>query len=288
MLCPMHIALVTCDRFPTLYGDEQALPAAFAAAGHAATVASWSDPGVDWRAFDRVVIRNTWDYFERIDEFRAWLDRIDAAGVRLCNPLPLVRWNLDKRYLVELARRGVRVVATELVERGARVDLAALVARAGWHDAIVKPTVSGGSFRTHRFAAADAGAHQAALDEIVAASAAMVQPFVPEIATEGEWSLLFFGGELSHTVIKKPAAGDFRVQVQYGGSYVAATPPPSLVADARAVIAALPFSPEYVRIDGVRRDDHLVLMEVEAIEPYLFLPFAPDGAAARYVAAITG
>jgi glutathione synthase/RimK-type ligase-like ATP-grasp enzyme len=283
----MRIALVTCDRFPSLYGDEQALPAAFSAAGHDAVVAVWSDARVDWRRFDRVVIRNTWDYFERIDEFTGWLDRLDGAGVRLCNPLPLLRWNLDKRYLVELAARGVRVVPTELVERGARVDLPALIARCGFGDAIVKPTVSGGSYRTHRFAAADARAHQAALDEIVAASAAMVQPFVPEIASEGEWSLLFFAGELSHTVLKCPAAGDFRVQVQYGGSYEAATPPPSLVDDARAAVAALPVAPDYVRIDGVRRDDRLVLMEVEAIEPYLFLPFAPPEAVARYVAAVT-
>lgn len=281
-----RVALVTCARLPSLYADEAALPAAFAAAGVEALPVVWSDASVDWGAFDRVILRNPWDYFERIDEFRAWLDTVERAGVALSNPLPLVRWNLDKRYLVELAAAGVRIVPTELVERGAAVDLAALVERAGFAEAIIKPSVSGGSFRTHRVVAGRAREQQAALDEIVAASAALVQPFVPEIAAEGEWSLLFFAGELSHVVLKKPAAGDFRVQAQFGGHYVAATPPPTLVDDAREVVARLPWPADYVRIDGIRRDDRLLLMEVEAIEPYLFLPFAP-AATARYVAAVT-
>lgn len=282
-----RVALLTCERLPSLYGDEQALPAAFAAAGVEAVPAVWSDATVNWRRFDRIVVRNPWDYFERVGEFRAWLDAVEAAGVPLSNPLPLVRWNLDKRYLLALEAAGVGIVPTTLVEPGAAADLAALVARVGAAEVILKPAVSGGSYRTHRFAAADAVRHQAALDEIVAASAALLQPFVPEIAAEGEWSLVFFDGAFSHAALKKPAAGDFRVQVQFGGQYVAATPPPSLVADASAIVATLPHAPDYVRIDGVRRGDRLLLMEVEAIEPYLFLPFAPPDATARYVAAVT-
>ncbi len=278
-----RLALVTCDRLPSLFGDEAALPAAFARAGIDARPVSWSDAAVDWTAFDLVVLRSPWDYFERIAEFTAWLDRLERAHVRLCNPLPLVRWNLDKRYLRELSARGVRIVPTEFVE--APANLAALVAGRGWREAILKPAISGGSHRTHRFAAADAAAHQGELDALVRDSAALVQPYLREIVDEGEWSLLFFAGELSHAVLKRPAAGDFRVQAQFGGRAELVTPPPSLLADARAVVAALPLPPTYVRIDGVRQGDALVLMEVEALEPYLFMQDAP-AAVERYVAAV--
>jgi hypothetical protein len=282
-----RIALATSDAFPALYADEQSLPARFAAAGFDARPVSWSDPTVDWRAFDRVVVRSTWDYFERIDQFRAWLDRLDAERVPLCNPTSLVRWNFDKRYLGELAARGAHILPTRFIDAGERVDLDALVRERGWSDAILKPAVSGGAFRTHRFAAADARALQGELDAILANSGALVQPFATEIAAEGEWSLLFFAGAFSHAAIKTPAAGDFRVQTQFGGVYRAMTPPPSMLAAATAIVATLPTPAAYARIDGLRRGDDFVLMEVEAIEPYLFLPFAPDDAVDKYIAAVT-
>ena len=138
----MRVALVTCERLPSLYGDEQELPARFAAAGVEAEPVVWSDARVEWARYDVVVIRSTWDYFERIGEFAAWIDRLEQAGVQLQNPAPLLRWNLDKRYLAELERRGVRIVPTRFFDARARVDLAALMREAGWGEAIVKPTIS--------------------------------------------------------------------------------------------------------------------------------------------------
>ncbi|MCU1278350.1 MAG: hypothetical protein JWM53_1896 [bacterium] len=281
-----RFALVTCHAFPTLYADEQELPARFAAAGVDARPVSWSDPAVDWTSFDRVLLRSTWDYFQRIDEFRAWLDRLDRDRVPLCNPSSLVRWNFDKRYLAELGSRGARLLPTRFIDAGERLDLDALVRERGWSDVILKPAVSGGAYRTHRFAAAGASTLQAELDAILAVSGALVQPFAPEIAAEGEWSLLFFGGAFSHAVVKTPTAGDFRVQTQFGGVYRAVTPPPSMLAAATAILAALPAPAVYARIDGIRRGDDFLLMEVEAIEPYLFLPHSP-GAVDRYIAAVT-
>ena len=281
-----RLALVTCERLPALYGDEQELPARFAAAGVAAEPVVWSDAGVDWSRYDAVVIRSTWDYFERIGEFTAWIDRLEQAGVPLQNPARLVRWNLDKRYLAELETRGVRIVPTRFFDAGARVDLAALLRDAGWSEAIVKPAVSGGAWRTHRVPVAGAAAAQRELDEILGRSGALVQPFLDEIARVGEWSFLFFGGAFSHAVIKRPASGDFRVQAQYGGTHDAIDPPPpSLLAEARAVLDALPTPTAYARIDGVARDGRFELMEVEVIEPYLFFPGSPR-AVDRYVSAI--
>jgi glutathione synthase/RimK-type ligase-like ATP-grasp enzyme len=280
-----RIALVTCARLPSLYDDEQALPARFAAAGAVAEPVVWSDPAVDWSRYDLVVIRSTWDYFERIGEFRAWLDRLDGGRVPVQNPVALVRWNLDKRYLRELSERGIPIAPTRFFDAGARVDLPSLMRDEGWRDAIVKPAISGGAWRTHRATLADAGAAQRELDDILRSSGALVQPFLDEIVRAGEWSIFFFAGAFSHAVIKRPATGDFRVQAQHGGAHEAVTPPPSLVAAARAVLDALPTPTLYARIDGVERDGQFALMEVEVIEPYLFFP-GSEGAIDRYVDAV--
>jgi glutathione synthase/RimK-type ligase-like ATP-grasp enzyme len=278
-----RLALCTSLDYPTLFKDEQALPQLLAAAGVDAEPVVWSDPAVRWERYDRVVIRSTWDYFTRIDEFRAWLDRMQAERVPLANPPSLVRWNLDKHYLRELAGKGVAVLPTEFID--APASLATVLADAGFADAILKPAISGGSWRTHRFAAADAAALQGDLEAIIAAGGAMVQPFAPEIVDEGEWSFLFFGGRFSHVVIKTPAARDFRVQPKFGGTFRAVEPPPALRAQAESILGLLPTAPLYARIDGIRRGDQLVLMEVEVIEPYLYLPADPS-AAGRYVAAL--
>jgi glutathione synthase/RimK-type ligase-like ATP-grasp enzyme len=270
------VALVTCASHPQLYDDEQALLPAFARVGVTAQAVVWSDPSVPWARFDRVVLRSTWDYFERIDEFVAWLERLEQLGVPLVNSPSLVRWNLDKRYLAWLEARGIAIVPTEFVAAEARCDLAQLMRTRGWTEAVVKPAVSGAAYRTHRVSLATAAGLQAEVDAILRGSALLVQPFVDEIVKEGEWSLLFLDGELSHAVLKTPAAGEFRVQTQLGGSFTRVTPPPEVVTAASAVLRALPEAPLYARIDGVRRGGRFLLMEAELIEPYLYSPAAPD------------
>jgi glutathione synthase/RimK-type ligase-like ATP-grasp enzyme len=278
-----RVALVTCSAHPQLFADEHELLPAIAATGATARAVVWNDPSVPWREFDRVVLRSTWDYFHHVDEFIAWLDRMTALDVPLVNSASLVRWNLDKHYLAELGRRGVALLPSLFVEPGTKFDLAAALAERGWRDAVVKPVVSGGARHTHRVSLDGAPALQREVDALVQAGAILVQPFADEIVREGEWSFFFFGGALSHVIVKRPAASDFRVQTQFGGTFERVTPPPSLLADAHAVMKALPEAPLYARIDGIRRDDRLLLMEAELIEPYLFFPAAPE-ALARYVA----
>jgi glutathione synthase/RimK-type ligase-like ATP-grasp enzyme len=270
------MALVTCAAHPQLYADEQALVPVLARAGVTARPVVWSDPSVPWARFDRVVLRSTWDYFERIDEFMAWLERLERLGVPLVNSPSLVRWNLDKRYLAWLEARGIGIVPTEFVAAEARCDLVQLMRARGWPRAVVKPAVSGAAYRTHRVGLAEAAGLQGEVDAILRGSALLVQPFVEEIVSEGEWSLVFLDGELSHAVLKTPAAGEFRVQSQFGGSFTPVTPTAEIVAAATAVLRALPEAPLYARIDGVRREGRFLLMEAELIEPYLYSPAAPE------------
>ena len=275
-----RVALVTCAAQESLYAEEREVLPLLRGRGVDAEAVVWDAPEVDWGGFDAVVIRSTWDYFKRYGEFCAWLDRVGRA-TRVHNSPSLVRWNADKLYLRELAQRGVRTVPTVYCEPGTPADLGRVLREAGWESAVMKPSVSGGAYRTYHVRAAEAARHQAEMDAILAASAVLVQPFVPEIQSEGEWSFVFFDGALSHTVLKRPDAGDYRVQPEFGGRFSEVTPEPGLIDQVERIQRALPEAPAYARIDGVRRGGDFYLMEAELIEPYLYMSAAP-GALERY------
>jgi glutathione synthase/RimK-type ligase-like ATP-grasp enzyme len=240
----------------------------------------WNDPNVDWSAFDAVLVRTIWDYYRRYPEYLSWLNRLERSGARVVNPVPVLRWNADKRYLLELEAGGIAVIAGRVLERGTVADAFAAAAA---DDIVVKPTISAGAFRTLRITRADAETHEAELAELLRHSAALVQPYVAEVATAGEWSLMFFGGAYSHAVHKRPRSGDFRVQEKHGGVAEAAEPSRETIGQASAMIAALAelghAGLTYARIDGVVIDGRLRLMEAELIEPQLFLSGQPHAAA---------
>jgi hypothetical protein len=281
------IALVTCAALPSLHEDDHLLVAALAARSIRAVPAVWSDPTVDWTSFDALVIRSPWDYFQRADEFRGWLDARIASGVLLCNAGDILDWNFDKRYLQDLAATGISLVPTVCIARGEQPDIAALARARGWDEIVVKPTISGGAYRTYRFRAEDAATFAREIEETLADRGVLVQPFLPEILTGGELSLLFFDGVFSHAVCKRPKDGDYRVQFQYGGTNETVDVAPSLIAQARACVLAAPSLPVYARVDGVVKDGDFLLMELEVFEPLMFLSRHPD-APARFAAAVEG
>lgn len=282
-----RVALVTCDAFPNLYEDDLLLVAALDGIGIGSRPAIWTDASIDWLAFDALVIRSPWDYFERAAEFRAWLDARKASGVRMINSSAILDWNFDKRYLLDLAAAGVLLVPTIFVPQGGQPDIVALARAKGWDDVVVKPSISGGAYCTHRFRLADADEFGDAIAHILSDRGLLIQPFLPEIQSAGELSLLFFDGEFSHAVCKRPKGGDYRVQFQFGGSSETVDVCDEWVAGARACLAAAPERPAYARVDGVLRDGHFLLMELEVFEPLMFLARHPD-AASRFARAIQG
>lgn len=268
-----------------LLDDDQPLVAALAAQGVVAETVCW-DAERDWSRYSAVLLRSVWDYYQRPQEFLAWLDGLESGGVPLWNPVALVRWNADKRYLRDLEARGIAIPPTLWIEP-ADAPEAALerVLATGWADLVVKPTISGGAWRTRRLRRAEVPEQGAFLREVLSGSAAMVQQFLPEILSAGEVSLLFFGGVFSHAVLKRPRAGDYRVQWSHGGTQARFEPDAGLLAQAQAVLEAAPSAGLYARVDGILEGERLVLMELEQIEPYLFLGESP-GAAERFVAAL--
>ena len=285
-----RIGLATARHLPDLIPDDRELLEALRARGARASAAVWDAP-LDWSAFDAVVVRSCWDSHLRRDEFVRWAKALESRGVMLRNPAALIEWNTDKRYLRDLAARGVPAVPTRWVERGIPVvpTLVSVLEAEGWNEAVVKPSISAGAHDTWRTTLASAPDEEARFTALVARTpgAVMVQPFVTEILGAGEWSLVFLGGRPSHAVRKRPKAGDFRVQSEHGGHTAAAVPPPALTRDASAVIDAAAEAAgvaradlHYARVDGVERDGRLLLMELECTEPQLFLDF-DAGAAAR-------
>lgn len=280
----MRVALATYSKLPELNDDDRLLIQALAERGVDAVPAVWDSASVHWEDFQGVLVRSCWDYHLRLDEFLRWIARIEAA---VWNPAPVLRWNSHKRYLRDLAARNVPVVATRWLERGDAVDLAQLLQTAGWGEAVVKPAVSASAHGTWRTSLAAARADQPRLEQILQGGDVLVQAFMPEVRDAGEWSLLFFAGRFSHAVLKRPGAGDYRVQWEFGGSADACTPTRELIADAARALAAVPEAPLYARVDGVAREGRLVLMELELIEPHLFLGWSA-GAADRLATALHG
>ena len=276
-----RVGLMTCEQLPHLHQDDHLLIEPLAGLGVEAVPVVWSAPG--WEAAaagcSALVLRSTWDYVHRLGEFVRWLDAVQEAGARLVNPAAVVRWNLDKRYLLELEGRGVPIIPTALVQQGTRVDLAAILRERGWSEALVKPTVSVNALGTWRVGGGGAGAAQQRLDAALEHAGALVQQFQRAVLSEGELSFVFFDRRFSHALRKQPRPGDFRVQEDHGGkTTLEPSPAPALLAQAEAVLDVIDGDLAYARVDGVVVDGRFLLMEVELAEPSLYLACHPPAA----------
>ncbi len=280
-----RVALATYVGAPELGPDDRLLSAALERSGICVSPAVWSDPSVDWRSFDAVVIRSCWDYHRRHGEFMAWLDRLDAMKTRVWNATPTVRWNSDKRYLADLERRSIATVPTRIIGRGSSASVADVARAAGWNRFVVKPTISASAYETHAFTLPLREPDVRVIERVVAHGDVLVQPFLDEVTTDGELSLVFFDGAFSHAAIKRSRRGDFRVQSEHGGTVAPIDVAPAIVAAARRSLDALDDVPLYARVDGVGDEGSFRVMELELIEPNVFLDGA-TGAAERFATAI--
>jgi glutathione synthase/RimK-type ligase-like ATP-grasp enzyme len=272
-----QIAIATCAGYADLKVDERLLQEALAARIVYSPVYVWDGEQPNWSEFDGCLIRSTWDYHDKHEEFLAWT-RLVAAETRLWNPPGLVAWNSDKTYLRELSERGVQTVPTVWVGRDSRLELEQILAGAGWSEAVIKPVVDLGARNLHRV---HAGEGSAALDSVLQRGEAMVQPFLPSLEEQGELSLIYIEGALAHAVRKRPAAGDFRVQSIWGGTVSREEPSAVEVKLAEEVLAQFKEVPLYARVDLVKDlDGDSCLIELELIEPNLYLSQNPTAAEA--------
>ncbi|WP_299825044.1 hypothetical protein [uncultured Pontibacter sp.] len=253
--------------------------------GLAVSYQIWDDPQVDWSKFDLIILKSPWDYFDKIDAFYTWLAKLEQLNCRVLNPVATVRWNADKRYLKDVQDKGMKIVPTIWLEKGSKFTPAEAFTALGAEKIIVKPSVSGGAKNTFALNPTDAEAKTQSINELLQEEAFLVQPFVEEIKTKGEWSFLFFNGAYSHTVLKTVKPGDFRVQHFFGGTIHTPEPPAALLETAHNIVDGFAQGCLYARVDGVEINGELYLMELELIEPFLFMATS-EGAFERYYQAV--
>lgn len=229
----------------------------------------WNDDDVDWSKFDVAVIKSPWDYHNHLKEFLHWLDKIDSLGVQVLNPVEIIKWNSHKRYLKDIIKTGLPVIPTEYLERGSTFD-GRFFDLFTTEKLVVKPCVSAGAQNTITVTKDNLTERTEKIGLLLQESDYMVQPFVEEIKN-GEWSFLFFNSKYSHCCLKIPKQDDFRVQHYHGGSISYPTPNFLHIEQAGTYLKNLPQPTLYARVDGVVRNNNFELMELELIEPYLFL-----------------
>lgn len=266
-----RIAFLTLENVADFVIDDELAVAELQRRGWDAAEVPWSVP-TNWSAYDVVLIRSTWDYASRADEFLATLRAIEASGAQLENPLRVVAWNIDKCYLRALEARGVPVVPSVWGHGGTASLFTALFTTLQEREIVIKPNVSGGAKDTFRLHAPLSDVMLQQLTDTFDGRDWFAQPFVRSVVSEGEYSLFYFDGRYSHAIQKVPKPGDFRVQEEHGGGIVAIAATPELQRVAEQVLAAIAPVPFQARIDLIRLDDgRLALMEAELIEPSLYL-----------------
>jgi glutathione synthase/RimK-type ligase-like ATP-grasp enzyme len=269
------IVLATASDQPEITASDRLYAGALERRGFSVTGAPWDGPRAAFDGAAAVVIRSTWGYYRASAAFSDWAEAM-AAARRLFNPIALVRWNLRKDYIARLAAACVRVPRTYFVacETGAIEEV---FGGTGWSRAVVKPMTGASGYSVELVTPGRVRESVARLAAEARLSGVLVQEFLPEIA-DGELSLIYFNGTFSHAVRKRPPQGEFRVNSRFGATRSAETPSREVTEQGAAALRALPEPPLYARVDGVVRDGALIVIEVEVLEPALFLEFDPPAA----------
>jgi len=269
-----NIVFATCLAQPAFQASDAVAARALEGRGGVVTAAPWNGDQAAFEKADAIVIRSTWDYQKTPGAFAGWLQALDD-GRPVFNSPALMRANMSKRYLLDLADKGAPLAPTCWVEPDAGAILAAMN-EMGLEEAVVKPEFGATGSGLSLVRRADEAGLAAAAAKM--GMPGLIQALVPEIAANGETSFMFIGGEYTHAVTKRPKSGEIRCQAEYGGTSALATPPDWAIAEARRILGLIPGAPLYARVDGVVLDGAMRLMEVELIEPELFFTYAPDAA----------
>lgn len=279
------IALLTQDKYvnpsedsdyvKNILYEDKLLTDALRERGLSSIRVSWSDELFDWSSVELAVFRTTWDYFTRLEEFTTQVSDIESVA-QCMNPLETIRWNIDKRYLLDLKRNGVRVVPTELVEKGEKYDLRERFYDNNEQPLIIKPTVSATAYHTYKVGRDNLEECSDLFEELTQQHAMIVQPFQKNVTREGEISYMIIDGEYSHAVRKLPKPNDFRVQDDFGGTVELYEASREEIGFAEQAVRSCPTLPLYARVDAILDNDGKIsLMELEMIEPELWFRLYP-------------
>lgn len=244
----------------------------------------WADPTFDWGSTKSAIFRSTWDYFDRFDEFKSWLKKVENQ-TQFFNPISQIQWNMDKWYLQDLAERGINVVETLYIKKGESRSLTHIFNETGFEEIILKPTIAGAARHTYRLNAENIEEYEILFRSLIKSEDMMLQPFQYHIMNKGEVSFIVIGGVYTHSVLKKGKKGDFRVQDDFGGTLHNYEPTAAEIEFAEKAVQACNPLPAYARVDVMwNNDGELAVSEVELIEPELW--FRRNKKAAGRLAAV--
>ncbi len=266
----MKIAILTTEK-PTehMMACEKPFISALKKRGHFVEEVAWNK-NQNWNEFNNAIIRTTWDYQDYYPQFIESLEKINRSSCTLFNPLETVKWNSNKNYLFDLERKGLPIIPTRKYSLGKLYDYFGIF---DTEKIIVKPTISASSKNTFLIESKNYQQYEQVINHLSNKKEFIIQPFIPDIQSEGEFSLQFFNGVHSHTILKKPKEGDFRSQEEYGSHIVKVVPEKSLLKAGEEVLSTIDKNLLYARVDFVRHQDHFQLMELEIIEPCLYFNF---------------
>lgn len=243
-----------------------------------ATKKDWADPDFDWSTTRFAIFRTTWDYFHRFGEFDTWLTKASKL-TKLINSIDLVRWNMDKHYLLDLADRGVPIIHSYFIEKGSDLTLRDLHDHTGWEDTVIKPAISGAARHTYKLNASNLHAHELIFKGIIQHESMLIQPYQKSITTKGEVSHIIIDGAYTHSVLKKAKEGDYRVQDDWGGTVHNYKANKTEIEFAENVARSCDSVPVYARVDLMwDNNDELALCELELVEPELWFRKNPSAA----------
>ena len=261
-----------------VYQEDQLVQNALHNLGLKTLRLSWDDAFFDWSSTKYVLFRSTWDYFNRFQEFSIWLSNV-TTQTTLLNSEAIIRWNLDKHYLLDLQKRGIRITKTHIIEQSSSITLKELHNTQNWKETVLKPCISGTARHTYKLNENNLEEHETIFKTLIAKEAMMLQPFQYNIVKKGEVSMIVFNGNYSHAVLKKAKQGDFRVQDDFGGSVEMYIPTVEEIKFAENAVKACKELPIYARVDiFTDNDNQIALSELELIEPELWFRFFPQAA----------
>jgi len=210
------IAFATSSEFPNLIKDDLLVVNKLAAYGIQAVPAIWDDPTVNWSQFAAVIVRSPWDYFLKPDNYYQWIKSFLNNKTKLLNSPQAILDNIDKRYLLDFEQQGIAIIPTICVEQGDEQELETILKQQAWDQVVIKPVISAGAYGTWRSSADKSKQDQEKFTSQIAKETIFVQPFMPEIQSEGEWSIIYFNGQYSHSILKSVKGQDFRIQEEFG------------------------------------------------------------------------
>ncbi len=264
------VALVTYNKQPKLFDSDNLLVKPFQKHGFIAEATPWDRKGVDWKEYDLVILRTPWNYHLQVPEFLGWIEYLESQKVKLWNPPNIIRWNMNKKYLLELSNMGIPIIPTLICSKENIHQIPPQIMERNWKEIILKPGFGASSYQIQKIKAEDFDPESKSIQTILKNSILLIQQFMKEISTTGEFSFIFFDKKFSHAIHKKPKVNEFRSQPEFGGIEILYQPTSQQISQAQHVLNHVDSPLLYARVDGLIIKDKFRLMELELIEPDLY------------------